>query len=107
MKDYIELGPTPVDEDAAQIKVQDDFLIQNLLECKAYKAQLLRTSPGADVRIKSFRHEFGTYHEVCIYFDPADEAECERAFNLEGSTPLEWDDEARAELTAAGYRHLR
>lgn len=102
----MELGPTPVDEKAAQVKVHDDFDVQNELECKVFKAQLERTFPGTEFRVKSFEHEFGYYREVCVYFDDEDEDSSVRAYQAEAGLPNYWDDQAVIELHAAGYRHI-
>jgi hypothetical protein len=105
--DYLELGPTPVEENCAQCGVQDDFTEQNKIECRAFKNQLQRLFPTADLRVKAFPHDFGTYREVCVYFDENDEKSCDVAYAIENSVTNNWDDEAIVELKAAGYRHLR
>jgi hypothetical protein len=49
------------------------------------------------------RHEFGSYLEVQVRFDDDDEHQTHWAFMIEAELPELWDDEARAELAAAGY----
>lgn len=116
MFDYLELGPTPIDEPCCQIGIQDSTL--NRIECRVYREMLERwiAAHKPDLRarsasfylaIKAFPHDFGTYREVCAMYDDADEAGMELAYWLEGSTPETWDEEGKrhlvSELAKVGY----
>lgn len=86
-------------------------------ECKAYINQLLRVFgkpplPGY-FKVKSFPHDFGSYMEVCIFYEileiPDDASLDEEilhskseayAYNVEANLPEYWDDEAKKELEA-------
>jgi hypothetical protein len=110
MKDYIELGSTPTDEQCAQLGKSDDYDLRAAQECAAYINQLWRilelqfaltrdSNPYQFSLVrKSNRHDFGTYYEVAVRYDDNDKHAVEVAFWLDGNTPNKWDDEARKEL---------
>jgi len=97
MSEFMELGPVPCNEECAQVG-SDDFYERARKEYSAYKHQLERMFPNCNFRIKSFPHDFGTYYEVCVVYDENDEKATERALEVEGNLPENWDDEAKKEL---------
>ncbi len=101
MRDYINIGPSPCDEDCAQVG-KEDYVERSKKECRAFLNQLKRVfgepPEGAVLSIKQFDHDFGTYREVVCYFDDAYPESVEYAFKLEGDTPATWDEQARKEL---------
>jgi len=104
--EYLEIGPTPNGEDCAQVG-SDDYSIKSRVEGRAYAHQLMRMFPnppdGVTFTLKSFPHDFGSYLEVVVKY-PIDNEEAENfAFNVENNAPENWDEEAKAELTAKGY----
>jgi hypothetical protein len=93
MKEYLEIGPTPSAEPC--------FGVGHPLEraeARIYRDQLQREFPTADLRVKGFPHEFGTYHEVCAYYFDDDEQSVETAFAVESDANEHWDSIARKEL---------
>lgn len=86
MRDYLHIGPTPAEEECAS-STDPRFDVANRAECMAYRAALERfygEPPNeASYGIKGQLHEFGTYREVVIYYNPDDEAEAAYAFNVE------------------------
>jgi hypothetical protein len=102
MTEYINIGSSPYEEDCAQVG-SENYREQARKECKAFLQQCLRELKQefgeikTTLRVKSFPHDFGTYHEVVAYFDEADSTE--QAFWLESNGPAEWDDTARQELS--------
>lgn len=101
-RDYIELGSTPCSEKCAQVG-ELDYNARAHIECKAYVHQLERIFPipdGVDAafRVKMFPHDFGSYHEVVVYFGTQDEKAIEYAFHVENNLPEYWDPEAMTEL---------
>ena len=107
MRDFLELSPTPADEPCAMVG-SDDYMTRARAECRAFIGQLERTYPlaveaGVYFRIKSNPHDFGTYLEVQACFDDEDEDQTQWAYLIEGYLPETWDDQARAQLAAAGY----
>jgi len=102
MRDYIELGTTPCGEDCAQVG-SEGYYERAMFECKRYIRQLQRMFPIPDdctahYSIRSFPHDFGTYHEVVIYYDDNDMSSIDYAFIVEGNLPEQWDDVAKREL---------
>ena len=104
-KDYINIGPSPYGEDCAQVG-EDNYRTKARRECVAYVNQLRRVHgaepEGAQLVVKSFPHDFGSYYEVCCYYDEGFPASVDYAFKCEGESPEQWDDEAKAELVALG-----
>lgn len=104
MREVLNIGPTPYDESCAQVG-SDRYHRVWRAECNAFRNQLRRVfgaePEGAALIITSNPHDFGTYHEVGVRYDETPGA-MEYALKIEGNTPAEWDDEARAELTKAG-----
>lgn len=102
--DYITLGGAPPNEDCAQVG-SDDYYRRALIECKVYLNLIKRVmgEPPDDARlsIKSFPHEYGTYHEVCVSYKDEDWDSTEYAFRCESDGPANWDEQARRELDEA------
>lgn len=101
VKAYIELGPVPAAEDCAQVGAAD-YYGQSRRECTAYARQLIRVfgqpPTGCHFGVKSFEHDFGTYREVCAFYDDASADGLAWAIRCENDLPEEWDEEARKEL---------
>lgn len=94
MIEYFELGPTPCDEDCAQVG-SDNFHARAMSECQRYKALLEKQFPpiaGTRFAIKGFPHDFGTYYEVVIKFDPTQDSAVAFAHNVECNLPANWSD---------------
>lgn len=101
MQDYIVIGSAPCDESCAQVG-SPSYSGRMRAETAAFIRQLRRTfgkePEGARIALKSFPHDFGTYHEVVVYFDDSIRESVNYAFRLEAETPANWDEEAREEL---------
>jgi hypothetical protein len=101
--DYVVIGSAPACEDCAQIN-SDNYETQSRAELKALKAQMLRIlgepPMGAGLKIKSFSHDFGLYHELCAVYDDSNDEAIDWAFRAENELPDCWDAEAIKELTA-------
>jgi len=99
------LGPTPCDEDCAQVG-DLDYRNRAKKEMATYVKQLIRTFPdalakGVSFRPRFFSHDFGFYAEVCMSFDDADEEAFELARFIDMNVPENWDSEALKELDDA------
>jgi hypothetical protein len=97
----MELGPVPAEERCQQVGTRDYDPAMARKECRAYLKQLQRQFPEADSLGVSFKitnnpHDFGTYHEVAAV-GHLPEAEA-LIYQIEGSLPAKWDEEARKEL---------
>lgn len=92
--DYIQLGPTPANEQCASVG-DDNYSERSRLECRVYIEQLRREfgpePEGARLASKSFPHDFGSYREVVCYF--SDEASAAYAYSLEDAS-ADWDAES-------------
>ena len=95
------LGPTPTDEACVQVG-QPGYREQALKECRAYIRQLERhfgePPTGAGFALTREHHDFGTYYEVVVQYDPENEGAIDFAFRVEASVPGEWDAVSREEL---------
>lgn len=101
MRDYLSIGSTPCDEPCAQVG-SENYSTEMRRESAAFIAQLRRQlgpePEGASLRVKSFPHDYGSYHEVVCYFDDQLPASVEYAFKCEAEAPANWDDQAKQEL---------
>lgn len=108
MTDYLNIGPTPYNVDCAQVG-QSNYQTLSTIECRAFALQCKRVLesyfPEVKVRvgIKSFPHDFGTYWEVVVYYDPDNRDEVEQALYLESADLSDWDEEATKLLKTYKY----
>ena len=95
MKDYLNIGSAPIEEDCVQVGT-DNYMQDSRKECQRFVDLLNMKFPnkpnGVDFKIKSFPHEFGTYREVVVSYDDSVEEQVEFAFMVEDQTPLTWED---------------
>ena len=89
--DYIDIGPSPAEEDCVQVGVEN-YRERAQVEMGRYIHAIRDTvgvePPGARLRIKWFPHDFGTYGSVVVeYYD--DEG-MEYAFRAEREAPERW-----------------
>lgn len=95
-RDYLTLGSTPTAEPCAQVG-QPDYMERTLQEGKRFIRQLIKQfgepPEGASLRLKGFPHDFGTYHEVVVWYDDDYPKAVDYAFLLEAETPEYWDPE--------------
>ena len=101
MFDHVSIGPSPTNEQCAQVG-EDDYYERSVKECRAYVRQLRRAlgeePEGASLAVKSNSHDFGVYREVACYFADNSQEAVDYAFRAEEQAPAEWDEEARVEL---------
>ena len=95
MRDYLEIGPTPPEETC--IPMNTDSVAERA-ECKRYieciRAKLGPEPEGAQLRVRSNNHDFGTYYEVACFYDNENEEATDYALLCEGHGPATWDDTA-------------
>lgn len=100
MRDYVNIGPVPCEEDCAQVG-QDGYSAKAVAECRRFIGLLRKTfgeePPGARLAIKWFDHDFGPYCEVICYYDTEIEESREYAFRCENEMPLTWEGGRREE----------
>lgn len=92
MRDYLNIGSTPCEESCQQVPYQNLELARRelLAFIEAIRKKLGKEPEGAELRIKSFPHDFGTYKEVVCYFDDSLPESEEYAFKCEGESPTTW-----------------
>jgi len=94
MRNYFVIGSSPYEEDCVQVGVPD-YYPKALDECQRF-ITLLRTifgpePAGAQLAIKAFDHDFGTYHEVVVWFDTDIPASIEYAERCDNDAPATWE----------------
>jgi len=94
-KEYILLGPTPPDENCAQLG-EPNYRIKAIKECNQYidliRQTLGQEPAGAELKIKAFDHDLGVYHEVVCYYDNNKQASLDYALKCESNGPKTWKD---------------
>lgn len=95
MRAYLNIGATPADEPCAQVG-EPNYGIKALAECRRF-IELIRRKfgpepEGARLTIKSFPHDFGSYHEVVCWYDDTMEKSVAYAYEVEGEAPTRWED---------------
>jgi hypothetical protein len=95
MRDYVSLSSVPADEDCAQVG-SPDYPERMKAESKRYiellNKRFINPPEGSYFSRKSFPHDFGTYHEIVVYFDDENKDEIDFAFFVEANLPAKWSD---------------
>lgn len=96
MRDYLTLGPVPVEEDCVQVNSNGDYLSAMSKEVRRYVELLdnrFSNKPdGAYFAVKSEHHDFGQYKEAAVFYETNDAEAEEFAFFVECNLPMTWDD---------------
>lgn len=98
-REYLNIGPTPYDESCLQVGGMSSPN-QRRTESKVFANQIERYYPVPEecsVVVKSFQHDFGNYHEVCVVYDCEDSDQSQWAYSVEADTKdklAEWDKES-------------
>lgn len=99
MRDYINIGSATYGEECVQVSKDGDYCQAMWIECKrfieAIRAKLGPERGSAELGVKSFEHDYGTYYEVVCYFDDTDEEGLNYALECESDSPATWDDVGR------------
>lgn len=106
MSETLDYECTPSNEPCAQLG-ETNYAHRARLEAMCLIDQLRRENgPEPDrarFRIVRNSHDFGTYLSLAIEFDPDDDSAFQWAYSVDQAWPDQWDEEARAALTAGGY----
>ncbi len=101
MFNRIEIGPTPLDEDCAQVG-EHDYGVKAPRECQRFIKQLRECfgpePEGAELRMIGSPHDFGTYYEVYCVYDPKKPDSLNYALNVENKTPATWKDRFKRQV---------
>jgi hypothetical protein len=98
----LNIGPCPADEIAADLR-SPHYRQLAQLEIRLFKQQLTEELAtqwpdfGCLVQFKttSNPHDFGTYHEVDVVYDPENRIAASQAFYCEGEASTVWTPERR------------
>ena len=94
MRDYIDIGSSPAEEDCAQVG-SPDYYKRARTECARFIELIRKTlgpePEGAQLSVKSNPHDFATYYSVVCYFEEDDEEARNYAFRCEAEAPARWD----------------
>jgi hypothetical protein len=94
MENYFSVGPSPYEEECAQIGTPG-YRNQAVAECTRYIELLRKTfgpePDGAQLSIKWFDHDFGQYCEVVCYFNAESAESVEYAQRCEADAPATWE----------------
>lgn len=97
MKEYIEIGSAPCNEECVSVNPDVDYLPAMRQECLRFmdliRKKLGPEPEGAHLSVKSNPHDFGTYLEVVCYYDDQDEEASRYAYGCESEAPKTWDDD--------------
>lgn len=107
--EILNIGSTPYDEPCAQVgsinyrQLARAELVAFIGQCRRALNKQFGDTLLVDVKGTSFPHDFGTYHEVVVMYDPNNEQQVQQAFWLESADISKWDDEAKEYLQSCGY----
>lgn len=105
-REYIELGPVPAEEECQQLGPNYDYKLARR-ETQTYVRQLRRMFTDgfkeSPFGIKSFPHDYGSYCEAVVYYNPDNEESGSFAFNVEANLPANWDWQAKEELSTLAF----
>lgn len=96
MREYITLGATPCEEECAQVG-DPDYDDKSFVESYRYIALLRKLfgdppcGPRYNFGVKGFPHDFGTYHEVVVWYDTELQETVDFAFRVENNLPATWE----------------
>lgn len=92
-REYISIGSTPAEESCECVGPNCDY-DKMRAECRrfidAIRVTLGPEPDGAQLRVKGFPHDFGTYYEVVCYYEEENETAVDYAFRCESDAPLTW-----------------
>ena len=98
MKNFEVVGSSPIGVDCVQVSREGGYLPAMLKECNRYKAlleKLFQPAHGCRFAVKTFPHDFGTYAEVVVHYDDANEVAEAFALNVIDNQPETWEAEAQ------------
>jgi hypothetical protein len=99
--DFLSLDTVPLNVQCSQLG-SDNYYTEARKEALTFIRQLRRAfgepPTGAYFGIGHCPHDFGTYLEVRVYFDPDNKEAVDYAYKIEANTPEEWDDIAKKEM---------
>jgi hypothetical protein len=99
--DYITIGSAPCNEYCVQVG-SENYASRARAECRRFleliRAKLGPEPKGAQLAVKSFSHDFGTYYEVVCWYEVGNLEAENYAFRCESEAPCNWDDVPTSEV---------
>ena len=99
MNDYIVIGECPYDEDSLQVGRDSSIELKKQAQrfadgIKRYYSKKISVFPLNDfaVSIKRNEHDFGTYYDAIVQFNPDNEEAVNLAYEIESQCPVTWDE---------------
>lgn len=96
MIDYLEIGPTPSDEECEQCGTPGYDPVKAIAECGRFIAAIRLTCghepQGAWLSIRRNEHDFGVYYEVAVKYDDNYPDAIDYAFKVESEAPTTWPE---------------
>lgn len=93
MREYLDIGPAPCEEDCAQVG-SDHYYKRARSECYRFIAAIRATvgpePEGASLVVKLVPHAFGSYFDVVVQFDDENETACAYAYRVKDQAPVTW-----------------
>ena len=103
--EQLEIGPVPAEESCQQVGTDSYDSVAARNECSRFIRLIEQTFPhrplGASLRVTSNPHDFGTYYEVAVRYDPDNAEAVEYAFAVEADAPATWNDTKKREWKQA------
>lgn len=95
MRDYLVIGSSPFDEPCVQVG-DPNYHVLSRQECGRFidliRKKLGPEPVGAQLAIKGFPHDFGTYHEVVCYYHDDNRESFDYALRCENEAPSKWEE---------------
>jgi hypothetical protein len=94
-EDIIWLGPSPANEDCAQVG-DPNYAARARDECRAYVRAIRSVCgpepEGARLVIRPLPHDYGSYFEVAVVFDPDNQQAARYAALVDDTAPRTWEE---------------
>lgn len=91
----LHIGPVPCDEPCVQV-CNGDYRDKMRREVNRYVKMLQKRFPDppgdCEIVLKWSQHDFGSYAEAVVAYDPDDDDSTSYAFFVENNAPMTWDD---------------
>lgn len=95
MNEYLEIGPCPPEEDCVGVGAEN-YEQKARKECNAFieaiRKKLGNEPQGAQLRVKSSPHDFGTYYEVICSYNEVFPDSVDYAYKCESDSPATWKE---------------
>lgn len=106
VRTYTSLGSSPVNEDCAKLGSANYSDLAHI-EIEVFRRQIIRQFGelpfGVALKERSFSHDYGTYYELCFFYDEDSDDAYNYVSLCEDFLPEYWDSLSKEDLKKAGY----